>query len=69
MLGIMDSNGDKNMKGKNKKAAVIAVLPVLPPASIPTADSMKAVPDNLTINSGNHSDRGVVPLRIEKRNE
>lgn len=40
ILGTTDSKGDKNMKGKNKKAAITAVRPVRPPCSIPTADSM-----------------------------
>jgi hypothetical protein len=47
MEGITESNGEKNMKGKKSNPAVIAVLPVLPPSSIPTADSMKAVPELL----------------------
>ena len=40
MEGITESKGEKNMKGKKSKPAVIAVTPVLPPSSIPTADSM-----------------------------
>ena len=50
MLGIIERRGDKNMKGRNRNAAVIAVLPVRPPASIPTADSMNAVPELLPTN-------------------
>lgn len=33
-------NGDKNRKGRNNTAPTIAVSPVLPPCSIPTADSI-----------------------------
>jgi hypothetical protein len=40
MDGIMDNRGEKNKKGRKSKPAVIAVRPVLPPAEIPTADSM-----------------------------
>ena len=40
MDGISESKGEKNKKGRKSKPAVIAVRPVLPPAEIPTADSM-----------------------------
>ena len=40
MEGMTDNNGEKNIKGKKSNPAVIAVTPVLPPSSIPTADSM-----------------------------
>jgi hypothetical protein len=40
MEGISESRGEKNKKGMNSRPAVIAVRPVLPPAEIPTADSM-----------------------------
>lgn len=45
--GIIERSGEKNINGRNKRPAVMAVLPVLPPSSIPTADSMKAVPELL----------------------
>jgi hypothetical protein len=40
MDGIMDNRGEKNKKGRKSNPAVMAVRPVLPPAEIPTADSI-----------------------------
>jgi hypothetical protein len=40
MDGMSESRGEKNKKGRKSKPAVMAVSPVLPPAEIPTADSM-----------------------------
>ena len=40
IAGTMDSNGEKNMKGKKSNPATTAVNPVLPPAAIPVADSI-----------------------------
>ena len=38
--GIIEIRGDKKSRGKNMKAAKIAVSPVRPPCFTPTADSI-----------------------------
>ena len=42
--GMILSKGAKKRKGRKRMAATTAVSPVLPPSSIPTADSIYAVP-------------------------
>ena len=38
-VGIKERRGDKNMNGMNRSPVTTAVKPVLPPSSIPAADS------------------------------
>jgi hypothetical protein len=40
IAGTTDNKGARNRNGKNNKAPIMAVNPVLPPSLIPTADSI-----------------------------